>query len=255
MAFANLESVLTDHEPDTGKSIFFKGDPERIDVLQLFGFTHLSVANNHVDDYGKTGWADSVENVRAAGIEPVGGYANDGDAVFAQSRVEGRDVAFLAYNDTTFRVDTSDLAQDIASATERAEIVVVSFHWGVEYVHTPTTRQTELAHAAIDAGADVVIGHHPHVLQGIETYNGGLILYSLGNFVFDQIGEDQNESLIARIVFDNLAGNRLELVPIRIQGTFPRPSTETEQTTTLNRISSWSDEVLGNAIRSGIVYW
>jgi poly-gamma-glutamate synthesis protein (capsule biosynthesis protein) len=160
------------------------------------------------------------------------------------------------------RLDVNEMRSVIASAAKQSpEVLVASFHWGVEYSHTTTVRQTEQAHAAIDAGADIVVGHHPHVLQGIETYRGGLVLYSLGNFVFDQVGEDQNETMVARVTVapspgDGERGERtLELVPMRIRDTFPHAATFDESRVTLERVASWSDPVLASQITSGRIRW
>ncbi len=234
IVFANLESVLTNVEPSTGKEIYFKGEPERVDVLQYLGMNVVSVANNHIDDYGYAGWADSVQNLIDAGIEPVGDYSNHVEPVVKDH------VVFLAYEDLFRPITLAQLESDVKAADALGDILVVSFHWGAEYQHTPSARQTELAHTAIDAGADVIVGHHPHVLQGIETYNNGLILYSLGNFIFDQIGEDQNESLIVNLTWNENGTRFLELVPMQINGYFPRPATDQEREDTLARIITWS---------------
>lgn len=252
MGFVNLESVLTEVEPSTGKEIHFKGSSDRTDVLQFVGVTHVSVANNHVDDYGKSGWTDSVQNVKDADIEPVGGYRNDGAIVYTQR--EGKTFAFVAYDDTIFRVDESVLAEQVAEAAEHSDVVVVSFHWGGEYGHEASRRQVALAHHAIDAGADLVLGTHPHVLQGIEMYGSGLILYSLGNFVFDQEGFDQNETMVARIEW---LGERkqLEMIPMRIVGGFPRMADEQQKKETLSRLAGWSDAALREQIETGELFW
>jgi poly-gamma-glutamate synthesis protein (capsule biosynthesis protein) len=239
LAFANLESVLTSSASDTGKEIFFKGDPARTDVLRYLGFTHVSVANNHVDDYGYAGWEESVGHLADAGVAPVGDYGNDVEPVTAD--VAGRRAAFLAYDDTYRPVDTEAMAAAVADAAEKSDAVVVSFHWGVEYEHLPTARQKALAHAAVDAGADVVAGSHPHVLQGIETYGGGLVFYSLGNFVFDQVGKDENESVVAIVTWNDDGTLAYRLTPMRIVGTFPRVATAEESAETLARIVSWSE--------------
>ncbi|NBS41767.1 hypothetical protein EBS80_03840, partial [bacterium] len=156
VAFANLESVITSSEHDTGKSIFFKADPARVDVLRYLGLTHVSVANNHVDDYGRAGWTESVGLLKTAGIIPVGDYADDQEPVF--STVGDKTFAFLAYADVYRALSLERLAADVAAAKAKADVVVVSFHWGVEYNHDHVARQTDLAHAAVDDGATLVIG-------------------------------------------------------------------------------------------------
>lgn len=252
IGFMNLESVLTSVEPSTGKSIHFKGKPERVDVLQLLGVTHVSVANNHVDDYGRNGWADSVQNVTNAGIVPVGGYRNDGEIVYAQAGKTR--VALVAHDDTIFRVDEEVLRTEIAEAAANSDIVIASFHWGVEYAHTPTSRQVSLARGAIDAGADIILGTHPHVLQTVERYGDGIIFYSLGNFIFDQFGFDENETVIAKIEWSE-GQRRVEFVPMRIKGGFPVPADEDETRLTLDRLAGWSDESLTEMIREGELVW
>ena len=251
LVFGNLESVLTSSDHDTGKSIHFKGDPARVDVLHYLGFTDLSVANNHVDDYGKAGWGESVQILKDSGFRPVGDYNDRPDPTVAS--LGDKRVVFLAYHDLYSPIDETQLASDIVEATKLGDIVAVSFHWGVEYAHSPTDRQTKLAHLAIDAGADIVIGSHPHVLQGIEKYKDGLIFYSLGNFVFDQIGTDENESLVAKLRWHEDGSRTLELVPMRIVGTFPRVATDEEASSTIARIASWSSDP--SIVHAGEIAW
>ncbi|MBI4599032.1 AmmeMemoRadiSam system protein B [Candidatus Uhrbacteria bacterium] len=262
--FGNLESVLSTSSIDIPKEIRFKADPARVDALTYAGFTHLSVANNHIGDYGEAAWQESSEHLRAAGIEPVGGYRNDGPIVIAEAN--GRSVAFLAFESLIRPVVPEEVSRQVQAAATQADLVIASFHWGVEYQHLPHASQITLAHAAIDAGADLVIGHHPHVLQGIETYKDGLILYSLGNFVFDQFGEDENETVVAKIRWEGLARRQneatadgkkrtVELIPMRIERGFPRPTIGTERAYTLNSLASWSASDLADALKSGMVAW
>ncbi|MEI6511409.1 MAG: AmmeMemoRadiSam system protein B [Candidatus Uhrbacteria bacterium] len=267
IVFGNLESVLTSSDHDTGKSIHFKGDPARVDVLHYLGFTDLSVANNHVDDYGKAGWSESVQILKDSGFRPVGDYndhpvptvglpsdpqASD-SATLASGSPGDPTIVFLAYQDLYHPLDNAQIAADIASAKKLGDVVAVSFHWGVEYNHDHTARQTELAHLAIDAGATLVIGSHPHVLEGIEKYKDGLILYSLGNFVFDQVGEDQNESIVVKFHWNADGTRAFELVPMRIVGTFSREATAAESVWTIGRIASWSPDP--TFVHAGEIAW
>jgi len=252
LLFGNLESVLGTSTMQSSKEIRFQADPARIDVLNYFGFTQVSVINNHIADYGRAAWDESQVNLNAGGVVPVGGYGNDGASVFAEAA--GRRVVFLAFDTTIWKMDAETLTEKISPLKDQADIIIISFHWGNEYVHLPTVQQKELAHAAIDAGADVIIGHHPHVLEGIEKYNDGLIFYSMGNFIFDQFGEDENESLVAKISWQG-SERKIELVPMRIKGYFPRPATEAERIVTLERLASWSDESLSEEIKNGMVKW
>ncbi len=253
LRFANLESILSSTSLDSTKELHFKGDPARVDALQFLGLSDVSVANNHSNDYGESAWQESVGHLTDAGIGAAGGYRNDGAPVIEQAP-GGHRVVFLAYDDVDRAlIDTSMMSQ-IQAAKKLGDLVVVSFHWGIEYQHFHTQRQADLAHEAIDAGADLVIGSHPHVLQGIETYNGGLILYSIGNFVFDQSGEDQNETVVAKVTWQGTE-RTLELDPMRIDGDFPRAASADERASTLARMAGWSDASLANAITSGSLDW
>ncbi len=252
LIFGNLESVLSSTTAQSTAGIPLKADPKRADALTFMGFTHLSVSNNHVSDYGEAAWDESVEHLREAGIAPVGGYRNDTEPVVAE--VGDARVVFLAF-ETLIRPRTlEEITTQVSEAAALGDLLIVSVHWGSEYTHEPSTSQQAWAHAVIDAGADVVVGHHPQVLQGVETYGNGLILYSLGNFIFDQSGEDQNESVIAKIV---LSGNerKLDLVPMRIDGFLPRKANEEEAGATLQRFVAWSDIFVGDALLDGELSW
>ena len=113
------------------------------------------------------------------------------------------------------------IIKDLEKAKEKADFVVVSFHWGIEYQDFPTEYQKSLAHMAIDCGADIVVGHHPHTFQGIELYKGKLIAYSLGNFVFDQRDLKNNQSILLRVTFNRERLLKAEIIPIELV-TFPR---------------------------------
>ncbi len=252
LVFGNLESVLSTSMVESSKEIRFKADPARIDVLQYLGFTQVSVTNNHIGDYGRAAWDESIVYLNAGGVIPVGGYGNDGAPVFVE--VENKRVVFLAFDTTIWKMDTATLGEIISPLNSQADIIIVSFHWGSEYQHLPNNQQIELAHSAIEAGADVIIGHHPHFLEGIEKYKDGLILYSLGNFIFDQFGEPENESVVARISWSG-EEKSLELIPMRIENYFPRPVTEVEKTATLDSLASWSDVSLSEEIRSERIDW
>lgn len=252
LTFGNLEGVLSSTTVESTAGIPLKADPARVDALAFMGFTYLSVSNNHSGDFGQAAWEESIEYLRDAGIVPVGGYRNDGEPVVAA--VQGRKVVLVAFESLIRPLTEEMVREQIAEAVSLGDVVIASFHWGVEYQHEASPSQVAFAHAAIDAGADVVIGHHPHVLQGIERYGEGLILYSLGNFIFDQSGEDQNESMVARIIWGD-DERTVDLLPMRIEGSLPRLASQGEQQATLDRLASWSEVELQDHIRSGEVYW
>jgi poly-gamma-glutamate synthesis protein (capsule biosynthesis protein) len=207
LAFVNLEVPVTDREAPVDKDFVFRAPPEAVEGIAAAGIDVVSLANNHAYDHGPDGLLDTIANVEGGSVKTVGAGHNVGEAR-APLIVEagGLRIAFLAYvntpNDSGSGFDVSStqatetspgvnwlsperVAEDVSAARPQADVVVVSMHTGYEYQEAVSDLQAQSAHAAIDAGAALVIGAHPHVLQGIETYNGGLILYSLGNFVFD----------------------------------------------------------------------
>ncbi len=207
IAFANLESPMTEGGSPANKDYVFRAPIEAAESLAAAGIDVVSLANNHALDYGLEGFFDTMAALENSGIAYVGA-GRDLAAARAPAlvTVKGLRLAFLAYVNTPddslsgFSVAATAamadragvawatpeaIAQDVAQAALQADIVVVSLHTGFEYWEEANDLQVRLAQAAIDAGADLVLGHHPHVLQGLEEYGGGLIAYSLGNFVFD----------------------------------------------------------------------
>jgi len=197
----NLESVVSRvGQAEPSKPYTFRAHPRVLPILARH-FDAVSVANNHTGDYGSAGFADTLAQLKSAGIRAFGGGTNLADAhrplIFERN---GLRIALLGYNDfmpRSFEADTdkpgsawaseADIRADILTARSEygAHLVIPVMHWGVEYEPFANPRQRELAHLMIDAGADAVVGGHPHVTQDIEIYRGKLIVYSLGNFVFN----------------------------------------------------------------------
>jgi poly-gamma-glutamate synthesis protein (capsule biosynthesis protein) len=199
ITFVNLESPFSDVGPYPAGGLVFHAAPPMIEGLKLAGVNIASTANNHARDCGPHGVEFTLMWLRSHGIRPVGSAeteraAHDG-VVFAHNGVR---FGFLGYTfdqkngnwkDVDPRIALADplvMMRDVVQLSKRCDVVIVSMHNGVEYQSKPSEAQIAFAHAAIDAGAKLVIGHHPHVVQPKETYHDGLIYYSLGNFVFDQ---------------------------------------------------------------------
>ena len=216
VAFANLEGPVTDKGTDLHDLYSFHMDPAVLAVIKTAGLNMLSFANNHVGDWGRAGFDDSIARMDAQGIGHLGAGKNKAQA--GQPVIEtikGMKIGFLGFTDVgpnaLAATDTESgvlLASDpdfkkiITDAKKQVDALVVSFHWGVEY-QEHTDRQTQLAHDAIDAGANVIVGTHPHVVQAVETYHGGLIAYSLGNFIFDQaFSKETMQGMLLKITFD-----------------------------------------------------
>jgi len=240
ITFTNLESPLsTQGKKLPGKGIWFRGNPENVEALLGAGFDVVSLANNHALDYDSPALLETLDLLRSKGIQPVGAGKDINEARSAGLvEAQGIKFAFLAYSEMADMfwsyqyprrlkatqdtpgiapLVTDDVAADIAAVRPEVDYVIVSLHWGVEYQHLPEDYQRELAHKLIDAGADVVIGHHPHCLQGVEVYKQGLIAYSLGNFVFDQNwSEKTKEGLLLRMTFTPAEWENAELLPVYI---------------------------------------
>lgn len=233
VVFGNLEGPLTARgTPVPDKQYVFRSPPQLVaPALRRAGFNVLSLANNHILDYGVEGLADTMAALDAAGIR-YAGAGPDARAARRAAIVEagGARVAVLAYSLTfpesfwagpdrpgTAFGHAEHVQADVRAARREADLVLVSFHWGREGSTELRDYQPMLARAAIDAGAHAVLGHHPHVLQGVERYRHGVILYSLGNFVFGSYSPSAQRSVVAELRFraGRLAG--LRLTPINVK--------------------------------------
>ncbi len=229
IVLGNLESPLLAGPPVNSPSMIFRADPECAPALARAGFNVLSLANNHIMNQGTKGLERTLELLSANKIVGVGAGRNATQAHQAQIiERKGIKIAFLAYvypgnpeateNSTGAALMNPEQAKkDIAQARNEADLVVVSMHAGSEYTRYPNETQKNFAHAVIDAGADLVIGHHPHWHQIAEQYKGKYILYSLGNFIFDQMwSEETREGVIASIHLDKKGVQGLEFLPVKI---------------------------------------
>lgn len=180
LTIVNMEGTLTEETTREPKQFAFKGDAEYAKILTAGAVETANLANNHSFDYGKKSYEDTITALEAEGISSFG-YERT-----AVMDIKGVKVGLAGVYELAEHIDCKqDLLDNIASLKEQgAQIIIVSFHWGQEKENVPNDVQVELAHAAVDNGADLVLGHHPHVLQGIEEYKGKNIVYSLGNFCF-----------------------------------------------------------------------
>ena len=180
LTIVNMEGTLTEETTREPKQFAFKGDAEYAKILTAGAVETANLANNHSFDYGKKSYEDTITALEAEGISSFG-YERT-----AVMDIKGVKLGLAGVYELAEHIDCKqDLLDNIASLKEQgAQIIIVSFHWGQEKENVPNDVQVELAHTAIDNGADLVLGHHPHVLQGIEEYKGKNIVYSLGNFCF-----------------------------------------------------------------------
>ena len=229
-AWVNLESPLsTLGSPTPGKDYTFEGPPSMVPALAAAGIDLVTLGNNHSADFGQAALADTIERLEKAGVQVVGAGLNDEDAWTAAivETAGGATVGFLAWSDVLWpgyratsapgvaegRTELPRMKRAIKALAAEVDYVVVGYHWGIEYEHYPYGLQTNEAHLAIDAGADLVIGHHPHVLQGIETYKGRLIAYSLGDLVFDHHSIETGQTVLVDAVLTP-RGATATLIPV-----------------------------------------
>jgi poly-gamma-glutamate synthesis protein (capsule biosynthesis protein) len=217
ITYINLETPLTVDCPLTQTGMKFCSEVTNVAGLTGSGVDIASVANNHTTNYGQGGLSSTVSTLKSNGIEPVG----QGDPV-KLSR-DGQVFTFLSLNDIgpypgIDNVNPKTLSEKVGRAKASGEVLIVTFHWGHEYQSTPSARQVSLAHQVIDAGADVVIGAHPHWVQTKEIYKDKLIYYSLGNFVFDQEWSPETKrGLAVRLTYDGHDLVKTEELPVLIR--------------------------------------
>jgi gamma-polyglutamate biosynthesis protein CapA len=242
MVVINLEAPFTNSKENLKTVIPVKADPEHAALLNEDNIKVACLANNHIMDYGKTGLNDTLKTLKANNITALGAGENLQEATKpAYFVVDNRTIAILNYFDTsTFHeFSTSELPaatsnssgfapaewnmikENLDDAKKQANIVIVVFHYGNEYSTTPTEHQKTISRKCIDEGADIVVGSHPHVIQGVESYKGKVIFYSLGNFVFDQTNPSPKESMTVKL--QDLNGNMSAIIyPFRMTNSCPR---------------------------------
>lgn len=203
--FGNLEGPLSNRgEPQTNK-ILLHQERKAIDGLKYIGYNVLSLGNNHIMDFGENGLTETLEIVQEYGIQRIGAGANVADARKpAEFCMKGTKITILGYASSTtdktnpliyaeeakgglVPLDLKIVKEDIKEArSSGADIVIISLHWGEDRYHLPSPEQVEKARSIVDIGANIILGHHSHILHGIERYKKGIIIYSLGNFLFGE---------------------------------------------------------------------
>lgn len=238
LRFANLECAVTRIGEPVPKRFSFRADPAMARAVLAAGRLDLvSVANNHAWDYGRVGLMQTLRHLAAGGVLAAGaGLGRSGAAAPTIVERHGLRLGLVAYtawppddepqeNAVELAVLAPEtLAAELAAARRQVDALVVSVHWGVEYSPHPTDEQRRLGRAMIDAGADAVFGHHPHVAQPIEWYAGRPICYSLGNAVFDRTGETVSGGLLVTARFRQESVTLERILRLRIDDARPRPA-------------------------------
>jgi len=257
----NLEAPFTNSEKNVKQTIPLKADPKYAHILNDNNIDVACLANNHIMDYGERGFYDCIAALRKYNISYVGAGENlEKAAQPIYSDVDNKKIAIISFIDKDSFLEFSEaeipaatdkspgsapaqwelIKKSINMAKGQSDIVIVTFHYGNEFSRTPNKNQYELSRKCIDEGADLVIGHHPHVLQGIENYKGKLIFYSLGNCVFDAITPACQESMIVEFRISN--GNaQVILHPIYITNCCPRIMDDRDAENLLEDLKALSD--------------
>ena len=258
LTIANFEGTLTDSEEREDKEYAFKAPAEYAGILTSGSVEAVNTANNHSHDYGDQGYEDTISALDSAGI------LNFGYDKTLVTEVKGIKVGLVGIYELKDHLERKEqLKQNIAKVkAEGAQITIVIFHWGNEKEEVPDSNQTTLAHLAIDEGADLVCGHHPHVLQGIEEYKGKNIVYSLGNFCF---GGNQYPSDMDTMIFQQTftvdqngvkADNVTNIIPCSVSSDSdynnyqPTPAEGDEAARILNKIQERTAMITGGATSS-----
>lgn len=229
--FGNLETVLSSHGRKAKKAVLLYSPSENVKYLKDADFDVLNIANNHVLDLGEEGFKNTLDILNKNGLNFIG--ANNDKSISNHLILErnGIKLGFLGYTIGRFKVSEGisinklkekRIIEDIEAIKDKCDFVIVSLHWGTENVFYPSPKQIGLAHNLIDQGATLILGHHPHVVQGIEEYKKGLIAYSLGNFQFDpKVSQSEtNESIVLGVDFNKNGIKDYEIIPAVIDKDF-----------------------------------
>jgi hypothetical protein len=255
--FVNLESPLTyGGTPQGWKDVVIKGNPALAKAMAQSGIHVVTMANNHAGDMGDSGLLDSFKYCKKAGITVVGAGRTLKEAqAGAVLSKNGTRTAFLGFTDvlpagypatatspgtSPGRADINAVKTNIRNAAARADYVVVGWHWNFEYKRAPSYLESSEGKAAIDAGADVVFAHHPHLLDGVQAYHGGLIFYSLGNLVFSGFSGETAQTMLVKAKISKHAIDA-KLIPVTVSGSgVPTVAGGSTGLSILQRVKSFS---------------
>ncbi len=248
----NLEGPVTGKKAAPLKSIDFSFDPFMAKVLKDEGFDAVSQANNHTLDQGRNGADESRKTLQENGLSVFGDEVrDDAEDSLTILQANGRKIALVGFNITDNALDKDAARASIDQALIKADKTVVFIHWGNEYKDKPNADQIALAHWFIDLGADAVIGGHPHWMQGIESYDGKPIVYSLGNFIFDQDWSEETGYGLSVVLNFGDKRSSLDLYPIHIEASQPTVLTGAVRDVRLEKLAQISDAALQDGIKSG----
>jgi len=234
IVFGNLESVISDNgmKGNDYKSIQMRGPGKSINSLINAGFNVLSIANNHIMQHGEGAFLETIDALDNSNIDALGRVDSNGMSLPIYKDIKGTIIAFIGFSmmpekynlNTKYAIsEFKDILSSVKKLKKECDILIVSLHWGDEYISRPSQEQIMQARLLADSGASLLLGHHPHVLQGIEKYKSSLIAYSLGNFVFDVWQKQLRQSCILVVTIKNYQISDYVRIPVYIDDKF-RPN-------------------------------
>jgi poly-gamma-glutamate synthesis protein (capsule biosynthesis protein) len=232
IVFGNLECPLSTRGRPIKNDLCYRASPEFASTLAAANFNVISFSNNHSMDYGENAFFDTLDILRRHGIHTIGAGKNDAEAREpALLNIRNTRLAFLAYNlvgpDIVYALSDECgvaplnevvLQEDIDKVRDKVDLVIISAHWGSEGESKPANWLVDMGRKMIDLGADIILGHHPHIPGSIEIYKSKPIIYSLGNFIFGHSHNHWGDNIMVKIVISERACSRLEVIPIGSKG-------------------------------------
>jgi poly-gamma-glutamate synthesis protein (capsule biosynthesis protein) len=258
----NFENAATTSGDALKGDVPLKCDPSYVPLAKANNVTVAALSNNHALDYGVTGMEDTISNLKSADITPMGaGNTEDEAHASVTKEVNGRKITILNYMDSEnfaeysqdvmpyadgdnpgySAYDSEDAKKQISEHND-SDLIIAYMHFGNEYSNSPNENQVKIAHELIDNGADIVLGSHPHVTQGIEMYNGKPIFYSLGNFIFDQSNPATHVAYFVKIDLVNDTGE-CTVYPIYISSYLPQYMDSESGISLLSNLSPQCEEM------------
>jgi gamma-polyglutamate biosynthesis protein CapA len=249
-------SVPENHVFTPVNTLRFSVSTRYLSALRQANFTHLSLANNHTLDHGPLGFKHTVGALESADFEVFGHPTAVSSESFTVIEVRGTKVAVIGLHTLYSEPTTQELSQLFMSAKAQSELQIVFVHWGNEYELTHSKAQRRFAEKLVDLGADLIIGHHPHVVQGIELIHGVPVLYSLGNYIFDQYFSDEVQTGLM-VQVEVVPDPKLHLLPVESATNWsqPTPMNSKSHQSFLRQLSERSAPSLRSDIERGVLPW
>ncbi len=247
-------SVPIEHHPTKAFAMRFSVDAAYLESLYSAGFTHMSLANNHALDYGDAGLWNTRKEMTDREIEPFGAPDEAQSYTFSVLSIQGHSVAVVGLNLVGQTIDEQALSDLLTQVSDISDFQVVYVHWGIEYEVSHGKEQERWASFFVKNGADLIIGHHPHVVQDIDYIDGVPVFYSLGNYIFDQyFSQETKQGLMLHLSFG--AQPVLHIIPVNSEGTTSQPRLMREEShyEYLATLAARSNEEIRSYIAAGYI--